>query len=128
MTTVPEPVAAYFKAVNTQDWDALAAVFTADAEIHPVGSRTRRGRDDVLAYYPTVLAGFADHEDIVHRAHVAGEVVTAEIRFTGRTHEGASVSFDAVDVFDLDGDRIRRISLWYDTADVFRQVGEAPAS
>lgn len=128
MTHVPATVAAYFSAVNQQDWDDLAMLFTPDAEIHPVGSRPRQGREEVLAYYPRILAAFAEHEDVVERAHVAGDVVTAEISFTGRTHEGVPVRFRAVDVFDLSDDRIARISLWYDTADVLRQVrggGEA---
>jgi ketosteroid isomerase-like protein len=76
----------------------------------------------VLAYYPKVLAAFVEHEDVVERASVAGDVVTVEIRFDGRTHGGHEVAFDAVDVFDLRDGRIARISLWYDTADVLRQV------
>ena len=120
--TTPPVVNAYFEAVNHQDWDALRDLFTPDAEIRPVGSRRRQGRSDVLAYYPKVLATFAEHEDVVERASVAGDVVTVEIRFDGRTRGGHAVTFDAVDVFDLRDGRIARISLWYDTADVLRQV------
>jgi hypothetical protein len=45
-----------------------------------------------------------------------------EVAFTGRTTAGRPVAFDAVDVFDLAGPRIRRLSTWYDTAAARRQV------
>ena len=48
--------------------------------------------------------------------------ITAVVSFTGTTSQGRSVAFDAVDVFDLAGPRIRRPSTWYDTAAVLRQV------
>jgi ketosteroid isomerase-like protein len=119
----PPAIAAYFAAVNARDWDRLAHVFADDAEIRPPGVEPRRGRDDVLAYYPPLLATFAEHHDEPTRIHVAGDVVTVEIAFTGRTVEGAPLAFDAVDVFDLDAEgRIVRLSLWYDTRSVIRQL------
>lgn len=119
-------VRAYFDAVNARDFDALSALFADDVELRPVGSAPRHGRDEAAAYYPSLLAGFEHSHDAVVRAHVAGDVVTAEIRFEGRTVAGADVAFDAVDVFDLDDDgRITRLSLWYDTRDVARQVRAA---
>jgi predicted ester cyclase len=45
-----------------------------------------------------------------------------EVAFTGRTTAGRPVAFDAIDVFDLAGEWIRRLSTWYDTAAVRRQV------
>jgi ketosteroid isomerase-like protein len=119
----PPAIAAYFAAVNARDWDRLAEVFADDAEIRPPGVEPRRGRDDVLAYYPPLLATFAEHHDEPIRVHVAGDVVTVEIAFTGRTVEGVPLAFDAVDVFDLDAEgRIVRLSLWYDTRSVIRQL------
>ena len=63
--------------------------------------------------------------DTPTRVSVAGDVVTVEIHFVGRTVQGVDVEFDAVDVFDVDPQgRITRLSLWYDTRDVARQVTE----
>jgi len=45
-----------------------------------------------------------------------------EFAFTGTTGEGRPVAFEAVDLFDLAGPLIRRLSIWYDTAAVLRQV------
>ena len=118
-----EVVAAYFAAVNARDFEALAGLFAEDAVLRPVGSRVREGRSDVAAYYPPLLAGFASGVDTPVRTTVAGRVVTVEIRFEGRSVDGADVAFDAVDIFDVDDDgRIARLSLWYDTRDVVRQL------
>lgn len=127
--SVPPTVEAYFAAVNKRDFTAMANLFAPDVEIRPVGSAPLRGRDAVLAYYPALLDNFAEHHDEPTRVHVAGDVVTVEIRFEGRTADGAPVEFDAVDIFDLDAEgRITQLSLWYDTRDVLRQIRAVPAT
>lgn len=119
-------VTAYFAAVNARDFDALAGLFSPDASLHPVGAPDRHGREDVVAHYAPLLAGFTEGVDTPTRISVAGQVVTVEIRFEGRTVDGADIAFDAVDVFDITDDgRIARLSLWYDTRDVARQVRAA---
>lgn len=120
---VPETVRRYFAAVNDRRFEAMPELFAEDAELRPVGSAPCQGRDAIAAYYPEILSGFAEGFDDPRRAHVADTAVTVEIAFTGRTREGRDVAFDAIDVFELDADgRIRRLSLWYDTLDVARQV------
>ncbi len=128
MGTTPPVIETYFRAVNTRDWDAMATALAEDVVLRPVGVPPVRGRDAALAYYPDVLAKFEQAHDEVVRVAVAGDVVTVEIVFTGRTHDGAPVSFDAVDVFDLDAEgRIHRLSLWYDTRGVIRQIRAVPS-
>ncbi len=117
-----DPVSAYFDAVNAEDWDALAGLWAPDAELHATGARPRHGREAVLAYYPRVLAGYAEHLDQPGRRITEASTVVVEIAFTGTTREGRSVAFDAVDIFDLAGPRIRRLSTWFDTVAVMRQA------
>jgi ketosteroid isomerase-like protein len=119
---VNDPVSAYFAAINAEDWDALAGLWEPDAELYPAGARPRHGREAILAFYPRLLAGWARHVDQPGRRITEADTVVVEISFTGQTSEGRSVAFDAVDVFDLAGPRIRRLSNWYDTAAVLRQV------
>jgi ketosteroid isomerase-like protein len=120
----PPAIERYFAAVNAEDWTAIREVFAADAELRTVGAPTRRGRDEIAAHFPQVLAALPVHHDEVTRVVVADAVVTVEIHFSGRTATGAAVEFDAVDVFDLspDGTTIEKLSTWYDTAAVGRQV------
>jgi len=119
---VTDPVAAYFAAVNAEDWAALAALWEPDAELVAAGARPRHGREAIVAYYPRVLGGYAEHEDRPVRYIRDGSTVVVEVSLTGCTTSGRPVAFDAVDVFDLAGPRIRRLSTWYDTASVRRQV------
>src|SRR2546423_12134146 len=60
---VTDPVTAYFAAVNAEDWAALARLWEPDAELIATGARPRHGREAIAAYYPRVLAGYAEHED-----------------------------------------------------------------
>ncbi|MGD0245198.1 MAG: nuclear transport factor 2 family protein [Streptosporangiaceae bacterium] len=117
-----DPVSAYFDAVNAEDWDALAGLWAPDAELYPAGARPRQGREAIGAFYPRLLAAWAEHTDRPVRRITEADTVVVEISFTGTTHEGRSVAFDAVDVFDLAGPLIRRLSIWYDTAAVLRQA------
>ncbi|MEJ2885035.1 nuclear transport factor 2 family protein [Actinomycetospora aeridis] len=120
----PPAVERYFAAVNDEDWAAIREVFAPGAVLRTVGAPTRHGRDEIAAHFPKVLAALPVHHDEVTRVAVAGTVVTVEIHFSGRTSSGAPVEFDAVDVFDLDGTgtTIEKLSTWYDTAAVARQV------
>lgn len=113
---------AYFDAVNERRFDDLAALFHDDAELRPVGSRPRIGRDDIAGYYAPLLAGFTMSHDDPRALHVAGEVVTAEIAFTGTTVTGREVAFDAVDVFRVREGRISTLRILYDMLDVIRQT------
>ena len=117
-----DPVSAYFAAVNAEDWAALAGLWEQDSELVATGARPRHGREAIVAYYPKVLAGYAEHEDRPVRLIKGGSTIVVEVAFTGRTTAGRPVAFDAIDVFDLAGERIRRLSTWYDTAAVRRQV------
>ena len=58
-----DPVSAYFAAVNAEDWAALAGLWEPDAELVVTGARPRHGREAIVAYYPKVLAGYAEHAD-----------------------------------------------------------------
>ncbi|GAA4874488.1 nuclear transport factor 2 family protein [Actinomycetospora straminea] len=124
MSATPPAVERYFAAVNAEDWDTIRAVFAEGAELRTVGAPTRRGRDEIAAHFPQVLAALPVHHDQVTRVVVADRTVLVEIHFTGRTAADAPVEFDAVDVFDLgeDGTTIEALSTWYDTAGVARQV------
>ncbi len=120
----PEVVRRYFEAVNGADWAAVPALWAPDGELRAVGAPVRRGPDEIAAHFPWTLSTLPVHHDEPTRVVVAGSVVLVEIHFSGRTRDDRPVEFDAVDVFDLtgDGDRIARLTSWYDTAAVGRMV------
>lgn len=115
-------VEGYFAAVDAEDWDGLAAVLAPDVEIRPPGMRPALGRDAALEHFRTVLYPFAEHTDRVTRWIEAPDAVVCEIAFTGRTGDGRTVEFAALDVFDGTDHGITRVSTWYDTRSVARQI------
>jgi len=118
----PQPILDYFDAINAEDWDKLASLWTEDAELNVVAARPRRGRDDVLTYYPKALAPFPKHHDDPVRISVAGDVVTVEIKFTGELADGRPIEFDAVDVFDMRDGKLWKMSSWFDIDHIRRQT------
>ncbi|HSJ29101.1 MAG TPA: nuclear transport factor 2 family protein, partial [Acidimicrobiia bacterium] len=113
----PEPVRRYFAAANADEWGDFPDLWHPDAELVAFGRdglRVRRGREEVLRYYDGLFAPWSEHHDEVTRAIVCGGSVTAEITFTGRTHDGTPVTFDVLDLFDLEDGRIRRLAIWHD--------------
>lgn len=115
----------YFACLNTEDWEGMAAIWRTDGELRAVGARPRKGRDDVVGYFSKLFTPWAVHRDEPTRIVVAGDVVTAEVLFTGTTPGGHDVSFDAVDVFDILNGQIARMSNWYDIALARRELGAA---
>ncbi len=109
-------VEGYFTALNTENWDLMASVLAPDVELIPVGSRPRTGSDKAIAFFQKVFQRFPAHNDNPTRFLDAGGIVVVEIAFTGATPDGIEVAFDAVDVFDVENGRIRRLSQWFDTA------------
>jgi ketosteroid isomerase-like protein len=115
---VPVAVTNYFDALNGEDWEGFRALWADDAAVLAVGARPRYGVDDVMNLYRSIFEHWSRHLDVPGRTLVDGDTVTVEVHFVGTTDEGREVEFDAVDVIDLEGERIKRVTTWYDTARV----------
>jgi ketosteroid isomerase-like protein len=123
---LPEPVRRYVAAANAEDMEVIPDLWHPDGELVAFGRdglRVRCGREEVLGYYDGLFAPWSEHHDEVTRAIVCGDSVTVEITFTGRTHDGAPVTFDVLDLFDLEDDRIRRLAIWHDVLRVRAALG-----
>ena len=119
---LPEPVQAYFDAINAEDIEALRPLWTADVELRAVGSRARRGIDEAMDYFGPLFDPWVEHLDLPTRVIGDGDAVAVEIRFSGRTEGGRELTFDAVDVFDLADGKIRRLTTWYDLVWLRKQL------
>jgi ketosteroid isomerase-like protein len=118
----------YFECVNAEDWSTMRSLWHPDGELIAVGTRPRRGLDDVLDYFEKALRPWREHHDEAIRVLVcaAEEVVVVEPRFRGSTTTGVGVTFDAVDVFDITAGQIRRLSIWYDLERVRKAMARDP--
>ncbi len=125
MTSPPTPravVEAYFAAVNAEDLDTLRGLFHSDIELRACLAPSRHGVEAVMAFFGSVFARYPVHSDIPTRLICQGDTVVAEIHFEGRSATGAEITFEAVDIFDFSEGRIRRLSQWFDSADLQRQL------
>jgi ketosteroid isomerase-like protein len=122
VVNAPISVRAYFDALNGEDWALLRSLWADDAELRAVGARPRRGRGEIMGYYDGLFDPWAAHEDRPTRIVVAEDIVVVEITFTGTTHGGRELSFDAVDVFELAGEAVSKLSIWYDLVWVRKQL------
>ena len=79
-------------------------------EIHD-GLKPKAGeKDEVIAYFSRLFRPWPHHTDRPTRVLNCGDTFVVEVTFTGTTPDGLDVSFDAVDVFDLQDGLIRRMS------------------
>src|SRR3954471_2976720 len=115
---------AYFDGINSERYDDVAALFAEDGVLIAPGIRPRRGREEIAAYFPKVLARSPEHFDDATRILVDGRAAAVEIDFTGKLDTGEPIRFQAIDIFDLDAHgRISRLSTWYDSHSLRRQLG-----
>jgi len=114
--TIDEVIARYFACLNADDLDGFREIWHPDARFKAVGARWREGVDDIVAFFSRLFTPWPRHIDEPARIIIAGTTATVEVTFTGTTSDGRDVTFDAVDVFDIEDGRIRRLTNWYDIA------------
>jgi ketosteroid isomerase-like protein len=120
--TIEEVIDRYFFHLNTDQLAGFRELWHPDAEVRAVGARPMKGVDDIVAFFSRLFSAWPRHHDAPVRVLLAGTTATVEVQFTGTTADGREVTFDAVDVFDIEDGRIRRLTNWYDIAYVRRQL------
>jgi ketosteroid isomerase-like protein len=125
--TAEEVVRSYFACLDAEDWGTLRTLWNDDAEMRAVGARPRSGADAVVEYFSRVFAPWREHTDKPTRFITQGDTIVVEVTFTGTAQDGRVVNFDAVDVFDMVGGRIQRLTNWYDIAYARRVLAEIGA-
>jgi ketosteroid isomerase-like protein len=123
-----DTIQSYFDGINAELYDDVGALFAPDGVLIAPGVSPRVGPAEVASYFRAALTPYPKHYDDPRRVIHAGSTVTVEIHFTGELENGAPMEFDAVDVFDLDGDgRIVKLSSWYDSHAVRKMLRAALA-
>ena len=120
-----DPIAAYFAAVNEERYEDVAALFVPGGVLIAPGAGTLLP-PDIPAYLAAALKPYPEHLDTPTRVIRADRTITVEITFTGKLANGAPLTFDALDVFDLDEhDRIVKLTTWYDSHLVRKRLAAA---
>lgn len=113
---------AYFAGVNEDRFEDVAALFAPQATLTApgVGPLTP---EEIAPYLAKALQGYPTHHDEPTRIVEAPGTATVEIRFTGQTHEGTPITFEALDVFDFDEHgRITRLRTWFDSHELRKKL------
>jgi ketosteroid isomerase-like protein len=117
---------AYFAAVNETRLEDLAQIFAEDARMEYPQVGVMTGREAIKNFYAWVFRSYGDRDDRVTRFFSdGGNGVAAEIHFEGKTAKGASVVFDAVDLFRVENGHIVELKIFFDAKKVIEMAGEA---
>lgn len=120
---------AYFDGINSERYGDVAALFAPDAALFAPGFPVQRGRAEIGAYFPRVLAPYPKHHDQPTRFAIAEDTAIVHIHFEGALASGEPLTFDAVDVFDFAADgSIAELSTWYDSHAVLGRLTAALAA
>src|SRR4051812_15606616 len=118
---------------NDHDLDRLMQPFGVAARYDDEPwDEHHQGRDQVSAYYQTLLHALPDLHIFVKHRHVSEEAIILEVVIAG-THRGAwrglpgtgrRVSFPLCGIFTFDAqDHLQGEKIYYDRATVLRQIG-----
>lgn len=111
---VEELVLKYVEAINSENWGALRGLLAFDVTIRPAQWRPRVGLEDALGFWPKVYRGLSRHHDTVRELRVGRDFAIADLWFEGETLAGSGLEFSAMDVFEVSGGRIERLTIWLD--------------
>jgi ketosteroid isomerase-like protein len=89
------------------DLEALRDFLTEDAVYSPLCGELVRGREEVVRRFAETLAGDAGSDIRFEPATVSGSLGTCRWHLTVHTANGGSFEIEGIDVYELDGDRIR---------------------
>ena len=115
----------YFRCLDAEDWVGMAELWTPKAQLRAVGARPRNDREQIIEYFSKLFDPWFEHSDHPDRLIVSeiDQTVVAEVTFLGTTADGRDVRFEAVDVFDFEDGRIRKLANWYDIDYARRALG-----
>lgn len=128
---VPEIVQKWMTAWNRADARGMAELFTADGSYENFAFQAEsRGRDGIVQWVAITAQNIPDAHGRVIDAFRVGDRVAVKWIFSGTPLRlgptggtGASFAVPAVSYFELRGGRIRRVSDFYNVADLLRQLG-----
>ena len=105
-TELPQPLAAYFAAVNAHDIDAMLAPFTESATVKDEGQE-RRGRVAIREWIVETTRKYGVTIEVLNVAETAANI-------TVKGHVSGNFPGSPIDLryaFTLDGERIARLEI-----------------
>jgi ketosteroid isomerase-like protein len=105
----------YLAGLAAHDWDAVAATLADDVVRMGPYRDVYRGRDEYAGFLEQTIAALGGYQLDVDRTHVAGSVVTVELRETVDDGADRLETSEAV-VFDTHGGHIVKVAVYLQTS------------
>ena len=123
-------------AYNEKDWDRARAALAPEVIYDEVGTHRRlKGIDDVLTAWKGWAKALPDSRATFNSEFVSGNTAVLEITWKG-THSGPlqtpdgeipatgkKIELRAVQVVDVDNDRVRSVRQYFDMGTLLEQIG-----
>ena len=121
---IPLRVAAYFATIRAMDVDAFVAMFAADGISHdPVGAPPHVGHAAIRQFAEGIFGLFETVGLTEDQVFVGGNGAAVKWTGRGRGKNGAAVTFEGVDVIELnDAGTIQLMRAYWDPAPVLAKI------
>jgi steroid delta-isomerase-like uncharacterized protein len=130
---VPRVVREWAAAWNTGDPERMAGLFTEDGAYEDHAFQVVfRGKDGIAQWVSITTGAIDDTHVEVTEAFRSGDRIAVQWTFSGKDTAGGlggqpptgeSFSVPAASVFEMEGNKIRRVDDYYNLADLQRQLG-----
>jgi steroid delta-isomerase-like uncharacterized protein len=135
-TSVVEDAKVTILAYGNKDWNAVRAALTPSSVYDEVASNRRvQGMDRIVSLWQGWATAFPDSKATIGRTVASGNTATIELTWRG-THTGPltlptgtiaptgrKIELRACQVVEVDGDKTRSITQYFDLATLLRQIG-----
>lgn len=122
-------------ALNAHDFDLMVSYFTEDCVFNLVPDPApMHGREEIKAFFEDFLVSFPDIHTTEGRVLATGNIVVVEHSLEG-THDGDwqgvpptgnTVVAPHLDIYEFEGDKIKRFTTYMDMLGPLMQVGAVP--
>lgn len=119
---IQETVNKYFEYINEEDFDRFFELFSEDAVVSCPVDLELKGLQEIKSFYLKVPGNYPEHEDRPLDVLIDGNRAAVLIQFDGQTASGKIVSFRASDWFTFEEDRIKTVTVFYDSIALSRKV------
>jgi steroid delta-isomerase-like uncharacterized protein len=123
-------------AYNEKDWDRARAALSPEVVYEEVGTHRKiKGVDDVLTVWKGWATAIPDSRATFQSEIVSGNTAVLEITWSG-THKGPlntgtreipptgkKIELRAIQVVDVDNDRVRSVRQYFDMGTLLQQIG-----
>jgi len=120
--TIKDTLNKYFECINREEFDQLFDLFCEDMRFSCPVDFVTQDPDKVRAFYNKVPENYPEHLDKPVDIITSGNRAAVHIQFSGKRASGQRVEFSAVDWFTFEGDRIKTLSIFYDSLGLSRQL------